>query len=318
MGLLSNLNKSNTNVTTSVTSSTTKTLILPAQSSGSTSIAVKSQPTILNKGVKPIQSKILIPADGGDTEAKPRTITTASTPNLLKVTNQQMRTVNVAGKGLQVVRVLSTLPVTGAAGSSTMKVINGGRQQQVIHQRKILPQQQQSAQGSAAAAAAAAAKQFITRKLEVLPVGATAKLIKKDSITNATKVPATYLLNNVQKSVVASTIDIKPVASNQSESFEITETKNEPQSPSESPRKFVQRTYSTSNERRSKSPDGNHSNLMYSTLKLPSPDPMDGEHISTFLLAKYIVLLTLSNFVFRRHSAKTLQLHKVTMLEIVL
>lgn len=292
MGLLStNINKSNATTSSNATSTTTKTLILPASSSGgSTSIAVKNQPTILNKGVKPIQSKLVIQSDTGTdaNEQKPKSI---NTQNLIKVTGQQMRAVSVPGKGLQYVRVLSTLPTgSSVSGGQTAKVVNGGRQQQLIHQRKILPQQQQTTQASAAA------KQFITRKLEVLPVGSGAKLIKKESTTLQPKVPGTYLLNNVQKSIVTSSIDIKPVTSNQSDSFEITETKVEPLSPSESPRKFTQRSYSTSNERRSKSPDGNHSNLMYSTLKLPSPDPMEGNLIEfCFFLEIFFIHLDLSN-----------------------
>lgn len=270
MGLIpTTINKSNPSSSSNTTPLTTKTIILPA-TSNATHISVKnSQPTILNKGVKSLQSKVLIQSDSGDSETKPKTI---PTQNLLKVTGQQVRAVNVPGKGLQYVRVLSTSPASGSTvNSSTAKVVNGGRQpQQIIQQRKILPQQQIVQTGSAVA------KQFITRKLEVKPIGSGTKIIKKEPIINQNKVPATYLLNNVQKSVLTSSIDIKPIASNQSESFEITETTAEPSSPTESQKKFVQRTYSTSIERRSKSPDGNHSNVLYSTIKLPSPDPMDG------------------------------------------
>lgn len=280
MGLITtSISKSNPSSSTSTTQSTTKTILMPAASNaGTTQIAVKNtQPTILNKGVKPLQSKVLIQSDSGDTETKPKQI---SAHNLLKVTGHQVRAVNVPGKGLQYVRVLSTLPAAGnAVNSSATKVVNGGRQPQVLQQRKVLPLTvQQTAQ-----AGNAVAKQFITRKLEVLPVGSGTKIIKKETILNQNKVTGTFLLNNVQKNVVSSTIDIKPIASNQSESFEITESKVEPSSPTGSQSKFVQRTYSSSNERRSKSPDGNHSNVLYSTLKLPSPEPMDGNGINIFI-----------------------------------
>lgn len=281
MGLITtSINKSHPSSSTSTTPSTTKTITMPAASNaGTTQIAVKTtQPTILNKGVKPLQSKVLIQSDSGDSETKPKPM---PPHNLLKVTGHQVRAVNVPGKGLQYVRVLN------AVNSATTKVINGGRQTQVLQQRKVLPiTVQQTAQ-----AGNAVAKQFITRKLEVLPVGSGTKIIKKEQILYQNKVPATFLLNSVQKNVVSSTIDIKPIASNQCESFEITESKGEPSSPTGSQSKFVQRTYSSSNERRSKSPDANHSNVLYSTLKLPSPEPMDGNEMNIyyFLLIANIV-----------------------------
>lgn len=286
MGLITtSINKSNPSSSTSTTPSTTKTIIMPAVSNaGTTQIAVKNnQPTILNKGVKPLQSKVLIQSDSIDSETKPKTM---PAHNVLKVTGHQVRAVNMPGKGLQYVRVLSTLPATGnAINSSATKVVNGGRQPQVLQQRKVLPfTLQQTAQTGNVVA-----KQFITRKLEVLPVGSGTKIIKKEPILNQNKVPGTFLLNNVQKNVISSTIDIKPIASNQSETFEITESKGEPSSPTGSQSKFVQRTYSSSNERRSKSPDGNHSNVLYSTLKLPSPEPMDGMGIVNFFRISNII-----------------------------
>lgn len=237
-----------------------------SSSSGTASIALKNQPTILNKGVKPIQSsKVLLQSENnvdGETKLK-----SATAPNIVKVagTGQQVRVLQ--GKGLQYVRVI---PSGNANSATTSKIVNG-RQQQVIVQRKIVSQQQ-----GAQMVAGGKPQQFVTKKLEVMPIASTAKLMKKEPTTQTIKTPTTYLLNNVQKNIVSSSIDIKPVTSNQSDSFEITEMKEEPLSPSGAPKKFTSRTYSLSTDRKSKSPEPNQSNLMYSTLKLPSPEPIEG------------------------------------------
>lgn len=258
--------KSNTSTASTSSSTTTKTLILPGSSSGTANIALKNQPTILNKGVsKPItSSKILIQSDGSvDSDGKPKT---ANAPSIVKVagTSQQVRVVS-QGKGLQYVRVLNAIP----SGSANSKIVNG-RQQPVIVQRKIVPQQ------GAQLGAGGKPQQFVTKKLEVMPIGSTAKVIKKEPTTQTVKTPTTYLLNNVQKNIVTSSIDIKPVTSTQNDSFEITEVKEEPGSPSSGTKKFAPRTYSLSTDRKSKSPEPNQSSLMYSTLKLPSPEPIEG------------------------------------------
>lgn len=102
-----------------------------------------------------------------------------------------------------------------------------------------------------------------------MPISSTAKIVKKEPLTQTVKASPTFLLNNVQKSVVTSSIDIKPIASSkENDSFEITE--------SATGKKLTPRTYSLSTDRKSKSPEPNHSNLMYSTLKLPSPEPIEG------------------------------------------
>lgn len=269
------LNKTNATAA-NATSVAKSTLILPASSAGS-AVAIKNPPTILNKGVKPLQSpKILIQSSAANTstdatsdngDGRPKQIANkfvkvASRPNI--------RAVNVPGKGVQYVQILNTVSSnSGNTATTTTKVVNG-RQQQVIVQRKIVPQQQ-----GAQIASNAANKQFVTKKLEVMPIGSNAnRIIKKEGAT-VVKAPATYLLNNVQKNVVASSIDVKPVASNQNDSFEITsEVKVE--SPASSPKKFTPRTYSMSGERKSKSPEPNQSNLLYSSLKLPSPEPIEG------------------------------------------
>lgn len=262
MGLIMPSNKtiaSTASTSSTSSSTTTKTIILPTTSATG---ALKNQPTILNKGVKPIHSsKILIQSDGsGDaTESKVKSVNAP----IVRV---------LQGKQLQYVRVLNPIP-SGNANNTTTKIVNG-RQQQVIVQRKIVPQQ------DGQIAAGGKPQQFVTKKLEVMPIGSTTKIVKKETTTQApVKAPATYLLNNVQKSVVTSSIDIKPATPNQSDSYEITETKEEPLSPSSAPRKFaVSRTYSLSTDRKSKSPEPNQSNLMYSTLRLPSPEPIEGTY----------------------------------------
>lgn len=273
MGLIVPSNKTNASSAGGSGSTSTKTLILPPSSAGTTNLASKNQPTILNKGVKPMQSsKILIQSDSSvDSDAKSKPSTTTS---IVKVagTNQQVRVVSQGGKGLQYVRVLNAIP-SGSANSTTAKIVNG-RQQPVIVQRKIVPQQ------GAQIGASGKPQQFVTKKLEVMPIGSNTKVIKKDPITQTAKTPTTYLLNNVQKNIVTSSIDIKPVISNQSDSFEITEVKDEALSSSNATKKFASRTYSLSTDRKSKSPEPNQSSLMYSTLKLPSPEPIEGKFYS--------------------------------------
>lgn len=276
MGLILPSNKANTSTASTGSSTATKTLILPATSSAAAAagnIALKNnQPTILNKGVKP---KFVIQSDSSvDGESKSKTATASSSsaaaPSIVKVasTGQPVRVLQ--GK---YVRVLNAIP-SGSGNSAAGKLVNGG-QQPVIVQRKIVPQQQ----NSQIAGASGKPQQFVTKKLEVMPIGSTTtKLIKKEPTTTAAaaaaagKAPTTYLLNNVQKNIITSSIDIKPVISSQNDSFEISDIKEEPTS-----KKYAaSRTYSLSTDRKSKSPELNQSNLMYSTLKLPSPEPIEG------------------------------------------
>lgn len=262
MGLILPSNKANTTAA-GTSSTTTKTLILPATSSAA---ALKNnQPTILNKGVKPLQtSKFVIQSDSGaDGESKGKAAASTSAPSIVKVasTGQPVRVLQ--GK---YVRVLNAIP-SGSTTNAATKLVNGG-QQPVIVQRKIVPQQ------TGQIVAGGKPQQFVTKKLEVMPIGSTTKLIKKEPTTQATKAPTTYLLNNVQKNIITSSIDIKPVISSQSDSFEISDIKEEPTAS----KKFASRTYSLSTDRKSKSPEPNQSNLMYSTLKLPSPEPIEGNY----------------------------------------
>lgn len=274
MGLILPSNKTNTTAASTSGTTATKTLILPATSAATGNISLKNQPTILNKGVKPLQSsKFVIQSDcNTDNESKVKTtVSAASTSSSASGSAAPSQIVKVAGslgpsgqpvrvlqgKGLQYVRVLN---------SATTKLVNGG-QQPVIVQRKIVPQQ------NSQMGAGGKPQQFVTKKLEVMPIGSTTKLIKKEPTTQTVKAPGTYLLNNVQKNIVTSSIDIKPVISSQSDSFEISDIKDEPMAS----KKFTSRTYSLSGERKSKSPEPSQSNLMYSTLKLPSPEPIEGK-----------------------------------------
>lgn len=272
--------------------------IAPATAIGTTTVTsanvAKGPPTILNKGVKSWQSqKILLQSKSGTSNNT--TVTTATAmisapaevktakPNVVKISqNSQLRAVNVAGKGLQYVRVLNssgsaTSPATAASSPNVVKqsVANGGRQQPVFVQRKILPQAQASTSGDSSGTPKQ--PQFITKKLEVTPLASTTAAVAnriaiarpKPNPTPQTKSTA-ILLNNTQKPVVNTPIDIKP-ASGHSQSFEITTVpKNEPTSPS-----HKAATIRTIRDKQSSSPDPNNSTLYYSTLKLPSPEPTD-------------------------------------------
>lgn len=262
--------------------------------------AVKGPPTILNKGVKSWQSqKILLHSKSGTSNSTTVTTTAAmiSAPtevktaktigqNVVKLSqNSQLRAVNVAGKGLQYVRVLNsssstTSPASTPASTNVVKqpVTNGGRQQPVFVQRKILPQTQASASGDSALASK---PQFITKKLEVTPLASTtAAVANRIAIArpkpNPNPPPQTkstaILLNNTQKPVMNTPIDIKP-ALGQSQSFEITTVpKTEQLSPTQKAA-----TIRSIRDKRSSSPDPNSSTLYYSTLKLPSPESTEGK-----------------------------------------
>lgn len=135
LGLISsNVNKSNLIASTSA-STAGKTITLPS-ASGTNPINIKNPPTILNKGVKPIQS--------------------------LKIagSNQQIRAVNASG--IKYVRVVN-VPSTNSNNVSNAKIVNG-RPQQVIMQRKIAPQQ------SSNQIAAGIKSQFVTKKLGLLHI----------------------------------------------------------------------------------------------------------------------------------------------------
>lgn len=279
------------------------TSIALATATGTTTVtsvnATKAPPTILNKGVKPWESQKLL-LKSRSTLINNTTVTTTMAPtevktakpigqNVVKISqNSQLRAVNVAGKGLQYVRVLNPVATSSSNASTSsaaaahatnvvkQSVTNGGRQQSVFVQRKILPQTQTSISDSSVTPK----PQFITKKLEVTPLSSTTAALTnriaiarpKPNPTVPTKSTA-ILLNNTQKPVVNTPIDIKP-ASGHSQSFEITTVpKNEPSSPSQK----VATIRTIRDEKRSSSPDANSSTLYYSTLKLPSPEPTDGE-----------------------------------------
>lgn len=139
-------------------------------------------------------------------------------------------------------------------------------------------------------------------------MSSTTKIIKKEPFVQTVKAPPGLLLNT-KKPIAAASLDVKPIISTDNDSLDGLD------------RKPPTRTYSGSSDRRSKSPDPNHSNLMYSNLKLPSPEPMEGmTNIGLYgLFRMHFHIDTINKFdVFRRYSTKALQLYKVTMLEIVL
>lgn len=79
----------------------------------------------------------------------------------------------------------------------------------------------------------------------------------------------------MQKSVANTPIDIKPILNNQ-ESYEITSPKSS--SATSSPQKVIYRTYKLSEDQKPKSPsDSQQSQTLYSNLKYPSPEPIDGK-----------------------------------------
>lgn len=277
--------------------------IAPATAAGTTTItstnAAKGPPTILNKGVKSWQSqKILLQSKSNASNNTTVTTTTAivNAPaevktakpigqNVVKISqNSQLRAVNVAGKGLQYVRVLNSSGSanSSAAASSSANIVkqsvtNGGRQQPVFVQRKILPQTQAS---TSADSGVVPKPQFITKKLEVTPLASTtAAVANRIAIARPKPNPAmptkstAILLNNTQKPVVNTPIDLKP-ASGHSQSFEITTV---PKSESLPPAQKLPIEARTIRDKRSYSPDPNSSTLYYSTLKLPSPEPTEGK-----------------------------------------
>lgn len=323
--------------------------IAPATVAGTATIAsvnaAKGPPTILNKGVKSWQSqKILLQSKSGtsnnttattsSTTTTAAAATTLSAPtevkmakpigqNVVKISQtSHLRAVNVAGKGLQYVRVLNSSGSGSSpaiASSSTTVVrqsVTNGRQQPVFVQRKILPNTQASTSGESSVTPK---PQFITKKLEVTPVASTtAPVANRIAIARSKPNPPTLskstaiLLNNTQKPVVNTPIDIKP-ASGHSQSFEITTVpKNEPLSPS-------QKTASirTIRDKRSSTPDPLSSTLYYSTLKLPSPEPAEGKWIEHRIAFAQKITKSNSHFCSQSKS-KALQLHQIPMPEIVL
>lgn len=141
IGLLSGVSKtvSTASGSTAAASTATKTILLKTSAG-----ALKNPPTILNKGVKPIQSSSIVTLAG---------------------TNQQVRKMTVPGKGVQLVRVVNALPSNSSGTTTTTtttKVVNG-RQQQVIVQHKLPLKLHTSTP-----IAGSSKSQYITKKLGAL------------------------------------------------------------------------------------------------------------------------------------------------------
>lgn len=104
---------------------------------------------------------------------------------------------------------------------------------------------------------------FCNNFVEVMPMSSTTKIIKKEPFVQTVKAPPGLLLNT-KKPIATTSMDVKPIISADNDSLDGLDRKTTP------------RTYSGNSDRKSKSPEPNHSNLMYSNLKLPSPEPMEG------------------------------------------
>lgn len=97
-----------------------------------------------------------------------------------------------------------------------------------------------------------------------MPLPSTSKIVKKEPLVKTFKTQPGFLLNT-KKPIATTSLDIKSVISNDSDSMDVNDKKTAP------------RTYSAANDRKSTSPEPNNSTLLYSTLKLPSPEPMEGK-----------------------------------------
>lgn len=242
---------------------------------------LQSQPTtstttIVNKNLKtlPQSAKIIIQPSSSTSGVSNTTnnngqsidANSNKTTNVVKIPHAtQLRAVNVAGKGLQYVRVLNP-------GASN----NGSRP--VVLQRST----SSSTTPSTSSTTNQKPAQFITKKLEVTPL-ANQTTIQRFAIKNqqsptnnqiAAK-PATttgVLLNNTQINVLNSSIDVKTVSLSNNKSYEIA-IKNIGKSPNGDQKSSNIRN--GRDDKRSTSPDPNQSG-QYSTIKMDT-DSADGK-----------------------------------------
>lgn len=171
----------------------------------------------------------------------------------------------MAGKGVQYVRVLNSIG-SGGAGTqtvSTAKVAIANGRQSMIVQRKVLP--------ATGISSTIKTQQFITKKLEVTPIEQVTnpiptRAIKKDGteskplLLNAQ--PHKYMSGD-SKGASTSTIKV-----------ESSKLRSPPTSPTQTGQKVVYRTYKLGDEQKPKSPP--QTTTLYSNLKLPSPEPLEG------------------------------------------
>lgn len=286
MGLISQANvkeitsSANANKTTT-TSTDSKTLnVVSSTIKVSTPAAQKSAnaPIILNKGaaksdVAPPQ-KVIIQSTAGSSQAKTKAVlgTTPVSQNIVKLApNAQLRALNVAGKGVQYVRVLNSISGASTPTVSTTKVtMANGRQAPVIVQRKVLPQ---SSAVNQTISPAVKTQQFITKKLEVTPIEPVTnpiptRAIKKDGIESKP-----LLLNTAPHKFASSDAKSVTTATIKVESSKL---RSPPTSPTQSNQKVVYRSYKLDDEQKPKSTT-NQTTTLYSNLKLPSPEPIEGK-----------------------------------------
>lgn len=282
-----NTNKS-TVVTTAVSVATNR---IPA--ANVVAVAPKGQPTILNKSLKPTTQpqKIVIQSSStAGISAKPK-VAPVPTHNVVKLgQSTQLRAVNVAGKGVQYVRVFSSNAGSTANSTTAAKVTTANGRQTPMYVRKVVPPSQVQPTNQQRLSNAQNTSQFVT-KLEVTPIATTggglqAKSFKKDPVSAGQSKGAPVLLNTSGSKVnISNDARTGAAIKMHSGSYEITPgsrnyaLKSPTTSPTASPQKVIYRSYKLSEEQKPKSPNNQQqlSTTLYSNLKLPSPEPLEGK-----------------------------------------
>lgn len=308
MGLITQANlkefvsAANTNKSTVVTTNTKQSKVGVSAVSVATNripaanvvaVAPKGQPTILNKSLKPTAQpqKIVIQSSStAGISAKPK-VAPVPTHNVVKLgQSTQLRAVNVAGKGVQYVRVFSSNAGSTANSTTAAKVTTANGRQTPMYVRKVVPPSQVQPTNQQRLSNAQNTSQFVT-KLEVTPVATTggglqAKSFKKDPVSAGQSKGAPVLLNTSGSKVnILNDARTGAAIKMHSGSYEITPgsrnyaLKSPATSPTASPQKVIYRSYKLSEEQKPKSPNNQQpqSTTLYSNLKLPSPEPLEGK-----------------------------------------
>lgn len=256
------------------------------------------QPTILNKGIKSEVTqtqKVLIQSSSSGTASlnsgliKSKPIV-ASAQNIVKLTpNTQLRAVHVAGKGVQYVRVLTSANAAAQSITAAKVSVANGRQAPMVVQRKLVSQS-----GQQAITSTGKPQHFVTKKLEVTPVPQTAdsaiqmRPVKKELNTSKPLIlNSENILNTSTESKSNTSSNSLDNKSTNSKSYTI----NSPtSSPASSPQKVIYRSYKLGDEPKCKSPVNQQTTTLYSNLKLPSPEPLNGKQ-NHFVLNLYEILM---------------------------
>lgn len=233
------------------------TKLVSTTSATKVSSSVASEPSMAGKSIKtlPQTAKIIVQPSGSTEQGASKP--SASGQNVVRLPQTtQLRAVNVAGKGLQYVRVLNP----GAANSNARPVVL------------------QRSASTSATTAPTKPTQFITKKLEVTPLTTNATTIQRFAIksqqsptSNQPNKSSAVLLNNTQVNVLNSSIDIKTVSLSNNKSYEIA-MKNSVKSPNGDQKSIVR---NGREEKRSASPDPTQSG-QYSSIKMSDTDTADG------------------------------------------